>query len=549
METLYYNGDIITMEGEHDYAEAMLVADGKIKATGAYNEVAAQKADDCVLYDLQGKTLMPSFIDGHGHITMAGPQYLTRANLEDAKCFDDIVAILKKYIADNQIPAGQLVMGCLYDHNYLAEGTHPDKKVLDQASTEHPIVINHASGHMGSVNSLVLKLAGVDENTEEIPGGLIDRYPGTKEPTGYLEETALMAVAAMGNKDASVTSAGVDGEEEAEDLLVKIQDFYASYGITTVQDGGTSGAGLKAMRHAGKNGRLKLDIVTYPSPLPQMCPEGVDNVMAENQDIVGQYVDHVKIGGYKILLDGSPQGKTAWMREPYENSGDYCGYPWLQDEQVHECIRKALADNQQLLTHCNGDAASQQLLDIYEQELAASDNPNKMNLRPVMIHCQTVGDDQLDRMVNLNMIPSIFVGHTWYWGDVHLKNFGDTRGRRVSPVKSALDRGLVYNFHTDTPITRPILLHSAWAAANRITRSGAEIGPEQRVSAYEALKGITINSAYAYFEEDSKGSIKAGKRADLVILSDNPLKVDTMAIRDIRVLETIKDGETIYKAE
>ena len=139
----------------------------------------------------------------------------------------------------------------------------------------------------------------------------------------------LMAVAAMGNKDASVTSAGVNGEEDAEDLLVKIQDFYASYGITTVQDGGTSGAGLKAMRHAGKNGRLKLDIVTYPSPLPQMCPEGVDNVMAENQDIVGQYVDHVKIGGYKILLDGSPQGKTAWMREPYENSGDYCGYPWL----------------------------------------------------------------------------------------------------------------------------------------------------------------------------------------------------------------------------
>jgi predicted amidohydrolase YtcJ len=264
---------------------------------------------------------------------------------------------------------------------------------------------------------------------------------------------------------------------------------------------------------------------------------------------VGKYVDHVKIGGYKILLDGSPQGRTAWMRKPYENSGDYCGYPWLTDEQVHECVKKSIADNQQLLTHCNGDAASEQLLNVYEAELAASDNPNKANLRPVMIHCQTVGDDQLDRMAAIKMVPSIFVGHTWYWGDVHLKNFGDARGRRVSPVKSALDRGLVYNFHTDTPITRPIMLHSAWAAANRITRSGAEIGPEQRVSAYEALKGITINSAYAYFEEDTKGSIKAGKRADLVILSENPLKGDAMKIRDIKVLETIKDGETIYKAE
>ena len=549
METLYYNGDIITMEGEQDFAEAVLVADGKIKAVGTYDELAAQKEADCVLRDLEGRTLMPSFIDGHGHITMAGPQYLTRANLEDAKSFDDIVLILKQYIADNNIPAGQLVLGCLYDHNYLAEGTHPDKKVLDRASTEHPIIINHASGHMGAVNSLVLQLAGVNEETEEIPGGLIARYPGTKEPTGYLEETALMAVAAMGNENNGLSGAGGESDESLEDLLVRIQDMYASYGVTTVQDGGTSGHGLHLMRSAGKKGKLKIDIVAYPSPLPQMTPEGVDSIMAENQDIVGRYADHVKIGGYKILLDGSPQGKTAWMRKPYENSGDFCGYPWLTDEQVHECVKKSNADNQQLLTHCNGDAASEQLLNVYEAELSASDNPNKENLRPVMIHCQTVGDDQLDRMAAIKMIPSIFVGHTWYWGDVHLKNFGDARGRRVSPVKSALDRGLVYNFHTDTPITRPILLHSAWAAANRITRGGNEIGPEQRVSAYEALKGITINSAYAYFEEDSKGSIKVGKRADLVILSDNPLKGDAMNIRDIKVLETIKDGETIYKAE
>lgn len=546
METLYYNGDIITMEGEQDFAEAVLVADGKIKAVGTYDAVAAEKGEDCVLRDLEGRTLMPSFIDGHGHVTMAGAQYLTRANLEDAKNFDDIVAILKKYIADNNVPAGEPVLGCLYDHNYLEEGTHPDKKVLDRASTEHPIIINHASGHMGSVNSLVLQLAGVNEDTEEIPGGMIDRYPGTKEPTGYLEETALMAIAAMGKESTGLAGAVGDAEE---DLLVRIQDMYASYGVTTVQDGGSSGAGLKNMRNAGKKGRLKIDIVAYPSPLPQMTPEGVDNVMAENADIVGKYVDHVKIGGYKILLDGSPQGRTAWMRKPYENSGDYCGYPWLTDEQVHECVKKSIADNQQLLTHCNGDAASEQLLNVYEAELAASDNPNKANLRPVMIHCQTVGDDQLDRMAAIKMVPSIFVGHTWYWGDVHLKNFGDARGRRVSPVKSALDRGLVYNFHTDTPITRPIMLHSAWAAANRITRGGAEIGPEQRVSAYEALKGITINSAYAYFEEDTKGSIKVGKRADLVILSENPLKGDAMKIRDIKVLETIKDGETIYKAE
>lgn len=147
--------------------------------------------------------------------------------------------------------------------------------------------------------------------------------------------------------------AGV-GDDNGEDLLVEVQDFYASNGVTTVQDGGTSGAGLAMMRGAGKKGRLKIDIVTYPSPLTTMCPEGLEQVIPANQDIMGTYQDHVKIGGYKILLDGSPQGKSAWMSEPYEDSGDYCGYPWLKDEVVHACIKRAIADNQQLLTLATG---------------------------------------------------------------------------------------------------------------------------------------------------------------------------------------------------
>lgn len=537
METLYFNGDIITMEGEQDFAEAVLVADGKIKAVGTYGAVAAQKTAACQLRDLQGKTLMPSFVDGHGHISMAGPQYHTKANLEDAENFDDIVTLLKKFIEEHHIPAGTMVNGYAYDHNFLQEGEHPDKKVLDRVSAEHPIIISHTSGHMGVANSLALKNANINENTPEVEGGVIARYPGTKEPTGYLEENALISIGGL--QDMS----GIN----AEALLADVQNYYAANGITTAQDGGTSGAGLEMMRKVGKDGKLKIDIVVYPSPLKAMCPEGLDKVMTENKDIIGVYQDHIKIGGYKILLDGSPQGKSAWMSEPYENSGDYCGYPWLKDEQVHACVKRAIDDNQQLLTHCNGDAASEQLLDIYEQELAASDQPNKDNLRPVMIHCQTVRDDQLDRMAKLEMIPSIFVAHTWYWGDVHLKNFGDRRGRRVSPVKSALDRGLVYNFHTDTPVVRPKMLHSVWAAVNRMTRNGVNIGPEQCIGVYDALKGITINPAYSYFEEDSKGSIKVGKRADLVILDRNPLKVDKMEIKDIQVVETIKDGEIIYQ--
>ncbi len=204
-------------------------------------------------------------------------------------------------------------------------------------------------------------------------------------------------------------------------------------------------------------------------------------------------------------------------------------------------------ENRQLLVHCNGDAASEQFLNAYEKAIAESSNPNKDNLRPVMIHCQTVRNDQLDRMAKLNMIPSIFVGHVYYWGDVHMRNFGPERGHHISPVKDALDRGMVINFHQDTPITKPNMLHSVWAAVNRISRGGNVIGEDQKIGVYDALKAVTINAAYEYFEEDSKGSIKEGKRADLVILSDDPMAVDPTAIKDIQVLETIKDGKTIYK--
>ncbi|MYL61108.1 amidohydrolase family protein, partial [Virgibacillus halodenitrificans] len=206
-------------------------------------------------------------------------------------------------------------------------------------------------------------------------------------------------------------------------------------------------------------------------------------------------------------------------------------------------------DDVQLLTHSNGDAASDQLLQNYEAALEESDNPNKANLRPVMIHCQTVRNDQLDKMAELAMIPSIFIPHTYYWGDVHLKNLGHERGSRISPAKSAFDRGLVVNFHQDPPVVQPDMLETIWCAVNRITRKGVHIGPEECVSVYDAIRAVTINAAYAYFEEDQKGSIKEGKLADFVVLDQNPFKVDPIKIKDLQVLETIKEGESIYSAE
>ena len=532
METLYFNGDIITMEGEGDYAEAVLVADGRIKATGAYAAVAAQKSADCQLVDLQGKTLMPSFIDAHSHAASMAPMFADLCDLSACSSFDDIVAALTAYKDARQVPAGQAIVGYNYDENFLAEQAAPHRDLLDQVSTEHPITIMHVSVHMVVANSMALASVNYTDDMADIPGGEIGRYEDGRL-NGYLAEAASYAL--IGGLFGTM-------QQKMAQLWPVAQQMYLSNGITTVQDGGSDDGVVKMLLAFDQAGMVKTDIVVYES-----CGAKAHDTMVAYPELCGKYKGHVKIGGYKIVLDGAPQARTAWMTQPYEGGEEY-GVPIVKTEDLEQYVKQALDDNMQILAHCNGDAAGDQYLGTIEKMLPLSDNPNKENLRFTMIHCQTARKDQIEKMAQLKMIPSIFVAHVNYWGDVHMKNFGPVRGSRVSPVKDALEAGLKYNFHTDTPVVRPDMLHSLWTAVNRISRSGAVIGTEQRIGVYDALKGVTINAAYAYFEENEKGSIKAGKRADLVILSDNPLKVDPMTIKDIKVLETIKDGQTVYKA-
>lgn len=531
MKKLYYGADIITMENEADSPEAVLVEDGVIKQVGLLAEMEAAMNDSATeKIDLQGKTILPGFVDPHGHISMMGTLSVM-ANLSECESFEEIIDTLKVYIKEKNLGKEDVVVGFGYDHNFLVEEKHPTKDILNKVSAEMPIFISHASGHLGCANDAALEIAGINDTTQDEEGGYIGRVEGTNEPNGYLEEGSMMNLR-------NNLSQGI--EMDYVQLALLGQDIYIQNGITTAQDGATSSDTMALFTSLAEQESLKLDIVTYPTVIDN--PED----MEKYSKYAKEYDNRLKIGGYKLFLDGSPQGKTAWMTVPYEGEESYRGYPWFNDEQVKAYVTKAINDNVQLLTHCNGDAASDQLLEHYEAALATSDNPNKNHLRPVMIHCQTVRDDQLDKMKALSMIPSIFNAHTYYWGDVHLKNFGHERGSRISPAKSAFDRGLVVNFHQDAPIVAPDMLHTIWCAVNRITRKGVKIGPEECVSVYDALKAVTINGAYAYFEENEKGSIKAGKLADFVVLNENPLKVDKMTIKDLQVLETIKEGETIY---
>ena len=534
MDRIYYNGKIITMqyssaEEEKEYTpEAVLVRNGLIVAVGTYAEILQTAEAGAENYNLDGKCLMPAFIDPHSHFVMNG-QMAMWADLSDCESFDDIIETLKNY----QAKSGNVkaIIGFGYDHNFLKEGRHPDKRVLDKISISLPVFILHVSVHFACGNSVVLKMAGLDESTPDPEGGKFGRLEDGKNLSGYFEETAMHAVFRILTQNSS----GITPE-----VVDRMQETYLRYGVTTAQDGATNPSEMATLDRLAQSGKLQMDIVAYP----MMTDHGEETLKNYGQ-YVNKYQNHVKIGGYKLILDGSPQGRSAWMSKPYlGGEPDYCAYPWMTDEQVESYIEEALKEHKQVLAHCNGDAASEQFIMAYQT--AVNRVGMKDDLRPVMIHCQTVRNDQLDRMKKLNMMASIFVGHVWYWGDIHMMNFGPERGNHISPVRDALDRGLHVNFHQDTPVTRPDMMHSVWCAVNRISRRGCIIGEDQKISVYDALRAVTIEGAYEYFEEDSKGTIEVGKRADLVILEKSPLDVPMAEIKDIKVVETFKDGNSVY---
>ncbi len=537
MEQIFYNGKIITMcavdeaQERSIEPEAVLIENGKIKMTGKLSDIEECADASAQRRNLEGKCLMPAFIDAHSHFVMNG-QMSAMADLSDCACFDDVISVLKKYIAVNNLTKKEVVLGFGYDHNFLKEYAHPDKRVLDQVSLEIPIVVLHISAHLACANTAALRLAGIDENTNDPDGGIFGRFQNSREPSGYAEESAvgLLQAAVIPRIKFDIAS-----------VMQNMQAEYLKNGVTTVQDGASTQKDVEMLIQMNDAGCLKLDVISYPL----ITADGEQTMSLYGKDYC-DYRNHFKIGGYKVVLDGSPQGRSAWMSEPYlGGEPDYCGYPWLKDDILYEYIRRAMHENRQILAHCNGDAASGQFIAAYESALRNTDN--KKDLRPVMIHCQTVRNDQLDRMAKISMIASVFVGHVWYWGDVHMRNFGAERGNRISPVKDALNRGICVNFHQDTPVTKPDMLHSVWCAVNRVSRSGCKIGENQAIDVYDALKAVTVNAAYQYFEENTKGSISTGKRADLVILDKSPLDVDKMEIKEINVLETIKDGETVYR--
>lgn len=521
-KTIYFGGDIITLEDKL-YTEAVLVENGIIKDLGLFDTLVKNNKD-AKLINLNGATMLPAFLDAHSHLSSLG---LTTefAKLQDAKSFVDIKSIILKFVKDNNIPKDKWIIGFGYDHNNLKEKSHPDKFILDSINLENPILITHTSGHMGVVNQKGLDLFNIDKNTKDQPGGKIGRIENTNEPNGYLEENAFIS---------KCTNVYKSTPENIKKIINKAQNIYASYGITTAQEGLLTPKELN-MLQCGDN---IIDIIGY------VDIKNYPDLLKNEKSYFNQYNSGIKLLGYKAFLDGSPQGKTAWLTKPYENEKEYKGYPVYEDNEVIDFFKKALIENVQILVHCNGDAACEQFIRCYKK--AKEETKCKNNIRPVMIHSQLLRKDLLPLIKELNIIPSYFVAHTFYWGDTHIKNLGK-RAYTISPLKSSSELNIIYTLHQDTPVIMPNMLETIWCATNRITKNGVSIGKDEIVKPLDAIKAVTINASYQYFEENIKGSIKIGKQANFVILSQNPLKIPTSEIKNIEVLKTIKLDKIIFE--
>lgn len=540
-KTLYYNGNIITVNDAQPKAEAVLVEDGFIKAVGTKEKLKAM-AVDAKQIDLAGKTMAPGFVDGHSHIPQNGlfPKF-DAPPVGTTDSLEKFIAQAKEYLEQNPVKGDEWFVGMGYDNASFPDKKHPDRYDLDKVSAEVPIVMLHASGHVGVCNSKVLELLGVTKDTPNPEGGVIQKDPVTGEPTGMMEELALsvFTMRRMPIPSAEFMMAG----------FIRSQEMYVSNGITTAQDGSFAKEFQPLLAYFQDNDMLKLDIYGYP-----LIDSPNRDLMEGRKSLEAKYDKHVKLAGVKLFLDGSPQAKTAWLTKPYYvvpegEAEDYCAYPvYPDDDKVCGFFKDCLTNGWQVLVHCNGDAAMDQFINQYER--AQKKTGIITDFRPVMVHCQTVREDQLDRMKEIGILPTFFHDHVLFWGDWHLDSvLGPERGRRISPLASAVKRGMTFTLHQDCPVIPSNMILSMHNAVNRKTKSGRDIGPEFAIEPMEALKAITIYGAYQCFEENEKGSIEPGKMADLVILDKSPLDVPKEEIKNIKVLQTIKEGRVVYEAK
>lgn len=521
------NANVRTMDRSAPRAEAIAVMGNRIVAVGSTAEIKALADVHTTVIDAQGKLVMPGFNDAHVHFTEGGRQ-LSLVDLRDAKTPEEFAARIKAFAA--KLPKGEWVLGGRWDHENWKPNNLPAKELIDAVTPDNPVFVNRLDGHMALANSLALKLAGVTKETKDVDGGLIVRDAGG-DPTGVLKDAAMDYVERV------IPDASFEQKLRAAEAAT---NFAASLGVTSVQDM-SAGTGVGVYQELLRQGKLKTRIYAG-APLPdweRLARTGIHYAFGDAM---------LRVGTLKGYADGSLGSTTAWFFEPYLDSPNTSGLSGAEIPVMYEHVSNADKNGLQVMVHAIGDRANATILDIFER-VAKEDGARDRRFR--IEHAQHLRAEDIPRFGRLKVIPSM--------QPVHLSDDGRWAGKRLDEkrlkgtyaFRTLLDTGAPLAFGTDWAVAPLNPFFGVYAAVTRQTADGKNPGgwiPEQKITVEEAVRCYTAGSAYAEFQENVKGTLSAGKLADIIIVSDDIFTIDPVKISQAKVLTTVMDGRIVYQA-
>ena len=525
-DLILHGANVITIDAANPRAQAVAIAGDRIFAVGSDKDILNLATVRTRKVDLTGRTVVPGFIDAHTHVCYSGIRHLKQVDC-DLRSIAEIQKAIKER-ADKTRP-GQWVIGFKYDDTKTSDGRKLTRADLDSAVPGHPVFIGHRGGHTAYVNSVAMKLAGVSEATPDPSGGHYDRDPATRKLTGGLRELATEPFTKL-----FATQYTRDEYRQGVEIITRMM---ARAGVTSTHDALGGPEDIRAYQDAHEAGKLSTRVycLVRHGELDRMIAAGVRTGMG------GEWI---RIGAVKLLCDGSISERTARLSEAYVGRPDDHGILVMDEPQLYEVARKAHLAGWQIGTHANGDVAIDKTLRVYER--LQRETPRK-DPRFRIEHCTIITDDLVRRIRAIGAIPNPFSTYVYYHGE-KMREYGAERLNRMFAVRSFLDAGVRVTQTSDYP---PGPFEPMMALQSSVTRTdskGTVWGPRQRVTVEEALRVGTIHGAYASFEEHMKGSLEPGKLADLVVLGQDPLRVDPSKLIGVPVERTMIGGRWVYES-
>ncbi len=525
-DLILYNADIITVNPNQPSAEAIAISGDKIIGVGSNEDIMNLSSAYTKKINIGGKIITPGFIDAHSHPSGAG-----RSHLRNVDCDLRSIEEIKNAIFERskKTPKGEWISGFKYDDTKTKEKRYINNIDLDEVSPDHPVIIFHRGGHTAYVNSLALKIAGIDEETPDPKGGNIERDLETGNLNGRLLETATYLV------EKFIPNQFTRSDYQAGVKL--ISEMLSKSGITSVTDAGTSVKSLQSFEDSYNSGELKTRVYC-------MIRGYAFDEVNDSGKKTGFGDEWVKIGALKLVCDGSISERTARLSEPYIGRPDYYGIIINNEDEIFDQAIKAHLNDWQIAVHANGDVGIDITLKVFER---LQKEKKRIDPRFRIEHCTIINKSLVQRIKELEVIPNPFSTYVYFHGE-KMKEYGKERLENMFAVRSFLDAGIPVTQTSDYP---PGPFEPMMAIQSSVTRTdytGEVWGPSQKISVEEAIKVATINGAYASYEENIKGSIEIGKLADLTILGQDPRETDPMRIIDIPVERTMVGGKWVYES-